>query len=418
MSQDDEILGKAYDGRLMRRLLGYLRPYRWQALTALAAIISNSALQLAPPYLTKLAIDRHISTGQLEGLGTIAAAYFAVLVTSSGQGRIARADTIAAQLAQLVVEQARSLPYESVGTSGAPSGQPAGVLLSTETTTYQGFSFTVTRQVTWVDDAANNANTVGDVTKDYKQLVVQVAWTGGHTTPLVTFIRDRANDTPTPPDVMWSQSPPPNAVLFTLNGATRVWNRSSDPSGTTSDIASLQASASIDASLGTIVRVEFYSGTRVFMSGTGNSVRVIAPAPLSGTGWPCDSWGTLYTAAYPMNLASLDASDALLFPEGKNTIRVVAYANSMAYGYQLLSVTVDNAAAVFPSGSVVRLVPPSKNSDRYAGSVVAEWEPPLDGTDPTLATADPAVSESTGGDAAPTPSPIITAGSDNPDCVN
>src|SRR5205809_338115 len=58
-THDDEILGKAYDARLMRRLLGYLRPYGWQAVLALVAIISNSALQLAPPYLTKLAIDRH-----------------------------------------------------------------------------------------------------------------------------------------------------------------------------------------------------------------------------------------------------------------------------------------------------------------------------------------------------------------------
>ncbi len=40
----------------------------------------------------------------------------------------------------------------------------------------------------------------------------------------------------------------------------------------------------------------------------------------------------------------------------------------------------------------------------------------LDGTDPTLMTADPAATEST--DGAPPPSPIITAGSDNPDCVN
>ncbi len=40
----------------------------------------------------------------------------------------------------------------------------------------------------------------------------------------------------------------------------------------------------------------------------------------------------------------------------------------------------------------------------------------LDGTDPTLATADPAATESTGD--APPPSPIITAGSDNPECVN
>ena len=40
----------------------------------------------------------------------------------------------------------------------------------------------------------------------------------------------------------------------------------------------------------------------------------------------------------------------------------------------------------------------------------------LDGTDPTPATADPAATESTGED--PPPSPIITAGSDNPECVN
>ena len=40
----------------------------------------------------------------------------------------------------------------------------------------------------------------------------------------------------------------------------------------------------------------------------------------------------------------------------------------------------------------------------------------LDGTDPTLATADPAATDST--DGVPPPSPIITAGSDNPDCVN
>src|SRR3954464_4389904 len=83
-TQDDEIIGKAYDARLMRRLLGYLRPYGWQAVLALVAIISNSALQLAPPYLTKLAIDRHIATGRPEGLGTIAAAYLAALLVSFG----------------------------------------------------------------------------------------------------------------------------------------------------------------------------------------------------------------------------------------------------------------------------------------------------------------------------------------------
>ncbi len=79
---DDEILGKAYDSRLMRRLLTYLWPYRWQAVAALAAIISSSALQLAPPFLTKLAIDRYIANGRLEGLGLIAVVYGAVLLAA------------------------------------------------------------------------------------------------------------------------------------------------------------------------------------------------------------------------------------------------------------------------------------------------------------------------------------------------
>jgi ATP-binding cassette, subfamily B, multidrug efflux pump len=83
-SSDDEILGKAYDARLMRRLLRYLWPYRWQAGLALAAIITNSVLQLVPPFLMKKAIDQHIAAGRLEGLGIVAAQYLAVLVASFG----------------------------------------------------------------------------------------------------------------------------------------------------------------------------------------------------------------------------------------------------------------------------------------------------------------------------------------------
>ena len=79
---DDEVLGKAYDGRLMRRLLAYLRPYRMQVAFAVATIVGNSALQLAPPYLTKLVIDRYIPSGDLSGLVAIAAAYLLTLLAS------------------------------------------------------------------------------------------------------------------------------------------------------------------------------------------------------------------------------------------------------------------------------------------------------------------------------------------------
>jgi ATP-binding cassette subfamily B protein len=79
---DDEILGKAYDARLMRRLLGYLRPYRRQVAFAVAAIIGRSVVELAPPYLTKLVIDEYIPAADLDGLWLIVAAYLLVLVSS------------------------------------------------------------------------------------------------------------------------------------------------------------------------------------------------------------------------------------------------------------------------------------------------------------------------------------------------
>jgi ATP-binding cassette subfamily B protein len=79
---EEEVLGKAYDARLMRRLLTYLRPYKPQVAVALAAIIVNSVLQLAPPYLTKIVIDDYIPAGDLSGLGLIALLYLVTLLAT------------------------------------------------------------------------------------------------------------------------------------------------------------------------------------------------------------------------------------------------------------------------------------------------------------------------------------------------
>jgi ATP-binding cassette subfamily B multidrug efflux pump len=82
VSHDDEILGKAYDARLMRRLLQYLRPYWRSVLVALAAIVVGGLASLAQPYLIKIAIDRYIAARRLAGLDGLAALYFGVLVVS------------------------------------------------------------------------------------------------------------------------------------------------------------------------------------------------------------------------------------------------------------------------------------------------------------------------------------------------
>jgi ATP-binding cassette subfamily B protein len=57
---EEEILGKAYDSRLMRRLLHYLRPYRGVVALAFIAIFFYGILQAVPPYLLKLEVDRYL----------------------------------------------------------------------------------------------------------------------------------------------------------------------------------------------------------------------------------------------------------------------------------------------------------------------------------------------------------------------
>jgi ATP-binding cassette subfamily B protein len=94
MAQEEEILGKAYDSRLMRRLLTYLRPYRWQVTIAIASIILKSFCDVLGPYLVKVAVDRYLApvkgatTGlwswlspqPSHGIAQISTIYFSLLV--------------------------------------------------------------------------------------------------------------------------------------------------------------------------------------------------------------------------------------------------------------------------------------------------------------------------------------------------
>ena len=58
--QEEDVLGKAYDSRLMRRLLTYLRPYKWQVAVALVSIALKAGADVLGPYLTKIAVDRYL----------------------------------------------------------------------------------------------------------------------------------------------------------------------------------------------------------------------------------------------------------------------------------------------------------------------------------------------------------------------
>ncbi|MGH2378311.1 MAG: ABC transporter ATP-binding protein [Candidatus Limnocylindria bacterium] len=90
--QEDEILGKAYDARLTRRLVGYLRPYAGWVVVALVLLLLLSASQIAPPIIAKFVIDSAIApvisgdVTQEEGLARLAllgVVYLAVLVANA-----------------------------------------------------------------------------------------------------------------------------------------------------------------------------------------------------------------------------------------------------------------------------------------------------------------------------------------------
>jgi ATP-binding cassette subfamily B multidrug efflux pump len=82
---EEEVLGKAYDARLMRRLLHYMRPYLRQVLGALGCLIVYSVLQVCAPLLTRTAIDRYITSSAPDawaGLTRISILYLAVLIAT------------------------------------------------------------------------------------------------------------------------------------------------------------------------------------------------------------------------------------------------------------------------------------------------------------------------------------------------
>ena len=77
---EEDVLGKAYDARLMRRLITYLRPYKRYVVLALVLILFESSLEVTFPWLTKIAIDQYIKAANIAGLATIAVIYIVLLL--------------------------------------------------------------------------------------------------------------------------------------------------------------------------------------------------------------------------------------------------------------------------------------------------------------------------------------------------
>jgi ATP-binding cassette, subfamily B, multidrug efflux pump len=78
---DEEALGKAFDGRLARRLFIYVKPYGGLVLAAVVVLMVEGALQLAPPLLTRRVIDVAIPSGDAALVRTSALLLVVALVT-------------------------------------------------------------------------------------------------------------------------------------------------------------------------------------------------------------------------------------------------------------------------------------------------------------------------------------------------
>lgn len=81
LGKEDEDAGRAFDLRIIWRLLAFLKPH-WRSMTvAFVMMVISSGLSLATPYLIKVAIDQHIIEGDLAGLDRIAVLTAAAFIT-------------------------------------------------------------------------------------------------------------------------------------------------------------------------------------------------------------------------------------------------------------------------------------------------------------------------------------------------
>jgi ATP-binding cassette subfamily B multidrug efflux pump len=80
--QEEEALGRAYDARLMRRLLRYLTPYWWLVGFAVLVLAAASGLEVVGPWLTKVALDDAIPREEERLLALLAMGYLGAMLLS------------------------------------------------------------------------------------------------------------------------------------------------------------------------------------------------------------------------------------------------------------------------------------------------------------------------------------------------
>lgn len=278
-------------------------------------------------------------------------ALFSMVAVSNKVDAASRQDVKATALANMIIEEARSLPYEAVGVVG---GNPAGLLVSEETTTYSGKTYTVERRVTWVDDSSNGTSGA----QDYKQFTVVVRWGPHAAISFTTYIRDKVEDS-FPPTVTWVRRPDPDVVIFNPTGthAAVVWDKNGGPWASIGS-AVVQASAEATGSSGLITRLELWTERNL----------------LPGAAWQPNAV-SFTCPAYTIDSLATDASGTAYLPDGPHMVKAEAWTASGLRDYAVWSFVVDNDPPSWGTAPDVTLAQPaaSANIDRYNSRLVMNW---------------------------------------------
>lgn len=288
----------------------------------------------------------------------------------------ARYSTVATHLTEQQIEFARQLAYESVGILGAPSGEPSGTLVANETTMVENLTFTIERDVEWVDDPADGTGGADGQPRDYKRLTVTVSWSdrvsSGRVSLVTNFREEDAQGIA--PNVEFTAVTPTSSVII---------HNPSAPSGAvgdggiavihgTSTEARWQATADDSADPnGGIASLTFFFDGLAMIDSFGNTCS-----------WAPSGKVPVFTRPESLGFTinSLAATGTSQFyPDGRHVVRVECWDDSGMRDFRERIAYVDNFPPTTPAS--ITASPGTGNESRY-NQMNVSWAAAADGNIP------------------------------------
>lgn len=314
-------------------------------------------------------------------------AMLTVLNVSTTMSTKARFNGIATSLAQEQIEYARDIPYTQVGLTTPAVGEPTGTLLPTETTTAARLTFTITRDVVWVDDPADGRATDATGTDafpwDYKRLTVRIAWNSAVSVGSVTLVSDyrEPDEQGIPPNVEFVVAPLSSAIIYNPGAPGAPVAGADAVNHATGGIAYWRAaateSAAMDPSGGIASLTFYYDGIPMIRNHFASPENICSFVP-----GPSDDPMNFTAPAAPgfsIDTLTTDASGAPVYSEGLHEVRVETWDNSGLRDFRVRQLIIDNYA---PSTAATCVATATPTDDGRYNSMTVSWATAMDGNQP------------------------------------